>query len=305
MTRAKMRGACGIAQVAVSILLIAASVCRDVRAQAQLVDDPAAQKRACVKDHEQAQLLRREAKLLASRESLRLCAQESCPPLVRADCLEMLQSLEPSLPSVVIVAKLGPQDVADVTVTIDGGLVRTRLDGTAIELDPGLHSIRLERAPWDPVEQQVLLTEGQKNRPLLVTFGNPEPSVSAPALAPTPESHEYRPIPRLDYVLAGVAAAGVASFIGFAVRAKNERDALEGSCAPVCSDAEVEWVRTRLIVADASLAVAVLSIAAGAYVYFTRPARARPQSLSSSPGNVSAFRSVSGGSGVWRLQARF
>jgi hypothetical protein len=239
---------------------------------------PAELKKECVNQHERAQDLRRAAKLIEARAALLVCSQDACPSIVRTDCAEWLGQVGQSVPSVVVRARTADHDELDVRVSIDGTLVTSRLDGTAIDLNPGPHAFRFERAPFDPIEQEVLIVAGERNRVLPVTFRAPDAAVPAAEqgtkdIAPAPRGEGDRPIPPLDYVLAGVTVAGVASFAGFGLSGMAERKSLEASCSPVCSPSQIQHVRTKFIIADVSLATAVLSAAAASYVYFTRPAR--------------------------------
>src|SRR6516225_5480178 len=42
----------------------------------------------CVGRHEDAQVVRRQGKLLAARSALLVCSRVSCPPAIRADCVD-------------------------------------------------------------------------------------------------------------------------------------------------------------------------------------------------------------------------
>src|SRR5579859_526942 len=61
----------------------------------------------CRRAYEQAQLNRRDEKLLAAREQLRICGGDSCPAVARADCVEWLGQVQGAIPSVVPEAR-GP-----------------------------------------------------------------------------------------------------------------------------------------------------------------------------------------------------
>jgi hypothetical protein len=206
--------------------------------------------------------------------------------LVRADCTRWLSEVDPAIPSVIISARTPTEQVFDVSLSIDDQLVAERLDGTAIEVDPGVHTFKLQRAALAPVEQRVLIVRGEKQR--LIQFELPpatppsEPQKSAPSapaaasafqvpVTPTAEPKTTRPIPTLSYVLAGGALLGVASFATFAALGRSQQSDIESqACDPFCRD--VDAVRTKYAIADASLALGGLAAAAAVIVYVTRPA---------------------------------
>jgi hypothetical protein len=243
------------------------------RADEPAVDANIETKKACVAQHEQAQLLRRQGRLIDTRAALVACAQEACPGVVRTDCVQWLGDVARAVPSVVLTARTAAGDEPGVRVYGDGVLLAPHLDGHAIELDPGLHTFRFESPSGESVEQKVLLVEGEKNRIVEAMFGAampaPRPIVSD---VPPPARPTYRPIPWLDFALLGATVAGAAAFAGFGIWGLNEKKTLETNCEPVCAKSDIDSIRTKFAVADVGLAVGVLSAAAAGYVYFTRPA---------------------------------
>jgi hypothetical protein len=269
-------------------------------------------KKACIELHEQAQILRRTGKLLEARQALLICSQETCPPAVQVDCADWRDQVSSSVPSVVIKAKVGNNDDFSVRVSIDGQAASSALDGTPISLNPGPHAFRFERLPFEPIDQDVLLVEGEQRRVLSVTFGAPVPEPS-----PVPGSEigsvradEYRPVPPLAFVLGGVALLGAGGFTGFGLWGKSQQRSLESSCQPVCTDAEVRPVRTKFILADASLATAIVATTVGAFVYIGRPSqrRASPEpepAASGSAPRMAVLLTPSSSGAAWSLRGEF
>src|SRR5262245_57621517 len=89
----------------------------------------------CFARHEEGQTARRERRLLQARAALRTCSRASCPAAIRADCVDWLEQVGRSLPSVVVTARARGADEADVKVLVDGKLLAPRLSGAALELD--------------------------------------------------------------------------------------------------------------------------------------------------------------------------
>jgi hypothetical protein len=207
-----------------------------------------------------------------------------CPSVVRGDCVDWLEQVDKSIPSVVVSVKINNKDELNARVTVDGNLVTTKLDGKPIELNPGVHTFKVESAPWPMNEQQVLVNEGEKNRVLDVRFGNPEP----PRGAEGPAKPEYRPVPVLTWVLAGVTVAGGVGFGVFGSMGKKEKDNLQKTCAPFCKDDDLKTVKRDLLFADISLGVGVLSAIGAVVVYATRPVKELPDEKVK-PGTKTSF----------------
>jgi hypothetical protein len=264
-------------------LAAAAAVAASARSAA--ADKAEDAKKTCLSRHEQSQVLRRNNKLTEARATLLACAQDACPGGVRADCVDWLAAVNNAIPSVVVTAKFRDRDENNVRLTVDDELVTSHLDGVALELNPGVHVFRLELVGQDPIEQQLLLVEGQKNRILAVRFGRPEPEASGTA---TRAIDLYRPVPTLDYVLAGVTLVGVGAFAGFGAWGLSDKKSLEGSCSPVCNSSQLNGLRSKFLVADVSLGVAVVATVVGVYVFFTRPGYERTPATSRSLSRPSA-----------------
>jgi len=223
-------------------------------------------KRECLTQHEQSQVLKQASKLKSAREALLTCSRDVCPSFIRADCVEWLGQLDRSIPSVVPTAKVNKRDEFNVRVTVDGQLAATRLDGKPIELDPGVHTFKFELAPWPPVEQQILVAEGEKNRTVTVNFGKNDDDKE-------PEIPTYRPFPTIDYVLGGTAVVGIGAFALFGSMGNSGKKDLQNTCAPFCSTTDVNSkVKSKFLIADIGLGVAVASVVAGIVFYAARPA---------------------------------
>ncbi len=211
-------------------------------------------KLACLQRHEDAQLARKQGQLLAARSALLACSRAACPDAVRADCVDWLEEVNRSIPSVVVTARDRGADVADVKVFMDGELMAARLTGGALEADPGEHHFRFESARGPVVERTVLLGEGVRNRAIDLEFAPPPaaamqaPPPSSPS--PPPWSLADHPLKRSDYLFGGVALAGFATAAALGIWALHERSELAGSCGPFCTDAEVSPLRTKLVIAD-------------------------------------------------------
>jgi hypothetical protein len=227
------------------------------------------QKQQCADAYHAAQELKLSGELTLARDKLIFCAGESCPDAVRDSCAKWLNEVKDALPTIVVAAK-GPagEDLVDVRVFVDGELLTERLDGRAAAIDPGAHRLRFERLDGQspPVERQLVIREGIKNRTVELRFDAPESPEPITPIA-TPD----RAAPIGAYVVGAVGLAALGVFTGLAVAGTGEVTDLRDSCGQThsCSDAEIDSARNKLIVADVFLysGIACLGVGIGWLVY--------------------------------------
>ena len=249
--------------------LIVALVATSAVANAQPPPDPDAQKNSCLEAFDESQRLRRERKLLQTRERLVVCGQGGCPDAVRSKCVEWREQVERDVPSIVIAARDADADVADAQVYLDGKLVSKRLDGNALELDPGPHELRLVRGKREQ-HQSVVIRQGEKNRLVRIEFKNPAPGKKPPRKPPPKKPQEPArgfDMPVLSWIgfSMGAAALAVGAVTGIVALVKG--DELEAVCeGGICHPAEKRDLEAGLAVAHVStisFAVAGVGVAVG------------------------------------------
>lgn len=262
-----------------------------------------AEKERCIVANETAGRLKNERKLVDAKAQFMSCAAATCPQMIRDDCTASLADLEKKVPSVIVRAK-GPDgsDAIDVRLSVDDKEAASRLDGTPLPLDPGVHTLKLERPGAKTVTRQVVLVEGEQGRVLDFALER-----DAPVTTPPPETGPKRPFPVLPTVVAGVAVLSLGAFATFALIGKGEFDSASTTCGPKnggpgCAPSQVDGIRTKLIVGDIFLAVgAAAAIGAGVlYVLHftkkvedpTKAARITP-SFAPLPGGAAAGLSAS------------
>jgi hypothetical protein len=232
---------------------------------------------ACLDAHEKSQVLRKQGKLLDTREQLLVCTRDVCPAMIRKECGPWLDQVNNSMPSISFAARKDGRDLVDVKVFMDGELMTSQLDGRAVDVDPGPHTFRFEAAGLKPVEMKAVVREGEKARELLADFGGnttaPASSQGAtPASPPGADTGGRRPIPMLTYVLGGVGIAALAGSTVFELRGLSKRSDLDSqNCKPYCDKTEVDSAKQSILIGDVALGVGVASLGAAAYFYFTRP----------------------------------
>ncbi len=144
---------------------------------------------ACLEAFDQGQRARAAGKLLVARDRFLACGQESCPSLVKRDCISWQADVAAALPTIVFGARdARGRDVFDVRISVDETVLASSLDGKAVAVDPGQHTLSFERAGSLPVTMRVLVKEGEKMRAVDVTMNDATPSAPAPATPPAPET---------------------------------------------------------------------------------------------------------------------
>lgn len=233
---------------------------------------------SCPSAYEQAQELRAAGRLREARRKLEGCVAPTCSEFVRAECSRWLVEVEASLPSVVLVAKRAGKEADNVRVFCDEELLVDNLDGKAVVVDPGPHTLRFLIDGTDPVSEKLVFREGEKNRLIAVEFGSgappapaaPRPQPPADAAQVPPQSTNWLP-----YGLGGLGIVGVAGFAVLGLMGNSALAERERTCAPACSDAEVGTVRTKYLLADLSLGLGVVSLGVAGYLLLTSPHETR------------------------------
>jgi hypothetical protein len=242
----------------------------------------AIEKVACVEAAEAGQRLRKQGQLVEARERLLVCASPDCPDVVSQDCTGWLGEVQRSLSSVSVKAHTPRgEPLSDVAVFLDGVERPERAPTAMIDVDPGDHVLRCERAGFKPAELRARLSEGERGREIecqLVPLAQPTPEdargrVDADLFKAPPEAPASRggALPWGVWPLGGLGVVGVAGFASFGLLGQAQQNALLNGpagtrCAPYCTPGEVEPVRTKFLIADVSLGVGLAALTAAAIV---------------------------------------
>jgi hypothetical protein len=231
-------------------------------------------KRACVAASDQGQGLRIDGKLVEAREHLLVCADASCPPIVRAACAGWLLDLDKQVPSIILAARdVTGNDVLGVTVALDGSPVPDAASGRPISLDPGTHTLRFVAPSGAAVDRVVVVGEGEQRRLIEAVFraaANPiEPSArdAAPAMAAAPPARAGAPWAAWGVTIG--AATAWATFGAFALAGHLEYESAVSSCNGRCSPERYDPINTKFVVADVSLAVAAVATGVATVLFLT------------------------------------
>jgi hypothetical protein len=228
----------------------------------------------CLRGSEEGLAARDHGRLREARKRFVSCAADACPKSLRIDCARWLEEVEASLPTVAFGAKdARGADLFDVSVYVDGERVLGHEQGKAIALDPGPHTVRFERPGAKPVEERVLLRAGERNRSIIGSFtADAEPkarSLTTEQKTPDvlPPSRSGSGVPVISLALGGVGLAALGGFTFFALTGQRERTRLEEACSPGCTDAQIDGLKTRYILADVSLGVGIVALGLAAYFW--------------------------------------
>jgi hypothetical protein len=165
-----------------------------------------AEDEVCAQAYVETQRLQRAAQFRAARQQAVTCGQDTCSATVRSQCSEWLDSIERALPTLVIDARDGRgAALAGVRVEANGELLAERLNGRALELDPGEYVLRF-RYGEQLVEQRTLIRESEKYRTLEVRFG-PVPEAPAAGLSTEPSRTAVLPLSAAPLLPAPLLAA--------------------------------------------------------------------------------------------------
>jgi hypothetical protein len=254
-------------------------------AGAARADAPAPTGMTCSDAYTSAQTLRNARKLVEARAALRVCAQSTCKDFIVKDCVEWLDQVEDSLPSVVPMAT-DPQgnELLDVKVSMDGSVLTEKIDGRSIEIDPGPHTFVFATADGKTVEKQVIVAEGEHGKRIAVVLGTPPPSPpgsptpvgppapgaapqsAGPSAATTPAGQPTAPVTEsgessssgnalrvVGVTAASVGLAGLAAGSIFGVLASSDKSSAHCTASSVCpTPGAVQTLRDAGSMASAS-----------------------------------------------------
>jgi hypothetical protein len=207
---------------------------------------------ACLADHRRTQELQLENKLIEADAAAVACAQPKCPAEVRTMCADFISRIRASQPTVVFeIRGTSGKVYASGTVTIDGAAGRS-LDGSAIAVDPGKHTIEFETGGLPKGKTTILVNQGEKDKKVSLEVAD---AGGSPTFSPA------------AHVLGAFGLASLTAFGVLGIVTTLQADELEDDCGKRCTDErpdDVDAVTRQAIAADVCLAGGLtLLVAAG------------------------------------------
>jgi hypothetical protein len=151
---------------------------------------PAKEVSACKTAFESAQERERSGHLREARELLLACTKATCAKALRQECRTLFTQLDAEdIPSVVpFVEDASGAPHIDVQVKMDGELLTSRLDGTPLPVDPGVHEFSFSTESGVFATEKIMIVQGEHNRRI---SASPHPAdkgeqKEAPAPSATP-----------------------------------------------------------------------------------------------------------------------
>jgi len=245
-------------------------------------------KEQCIASSELGQQLRGDAKLRDARAQFAVCVAASCPGPIREDCAQRLGEIRRAIPSVVFAVKdSAGNDVLGVAISMDGQPLVANA-GTALELDPGVHTFTFEAQGKPKVEKRLAVVEGVRREVLVVIGAKTTSETTSASAANTPvvgtgarSTDEAPPWstapPPLAWAAFGVGGAGLAFGVIGGLVAGGKHSSLSdvcdnnaGTCPPVYAD-DLDAFHTWRTVSTVGYVVGALGVAGGTVLWFTAP----------------------------------
>lgn len=237
----------------------------------------ASAKAQCIAAADEGQAARDAGKLMSAHAAFLRCADPACPATIRRHCSEWVDDVAERLPSITIAARDAQgHDLEGATFAIDGESLDGAAGGRPVRLDPGEHRVEARARDGRSREVRFVLLEGEKARRVFVSF--PEPAArpaprALPAPPPPVPGAEASATPRWvapTLVVSSVVLGGTAAYLG--ATSLSDLDDLHEGCGVTasCTHSEVSSVRTRMLVADILGVAALVSGAAGGYLWLSR-----------------------------------
>jgi hypothetical protein len=147
----------------------------------------ASDKADCTAAQKSAHADKAAGKLTQALTELATCSRAVCPKTMRKQCTALAETVSDAQPSVVFSVKDATgKSVTNVTVTVDGTVVASILDGTPVPVDPGSHAMTFATDGATTVEKQIEVADGQKGQTISVDLDLNKPAAPVTVAAVTP-----------------------------------------------------------------------------------------------------------------------
>jgi hypothetical protein len=241
---------------------------------AALAQEPAApgqgqasdSKAECIEQSELGQRLALDRKLVEARSHFVACARALCPVAVVRDCTQQLTKLDDSIATVVASARDTDTGAPlAFSLRVDGARTPVALDGSAMPLDPGVHTFEFLLPSGRAQSYRLTVPEGAKLLRVAASFemGNAKPG----------------PIPVSAWIAGAAGVAGVIVTAVFGIESLTQWETLHSESPTKYTAADVTALETKEAVADVAFGVGVVGLGTAAALILLRPKRPRAETL--------------------------
>jgi len=236
-------------------------------------------KEQCIAANDHAQESRQAGKLGKAREQLVVCVSQSCPGPVREDCAQRLDEVDKAMPTIVFEVKdASGNDVAAVTVKMDGQPFAQKVGGAAVAIDPGEHHFVFEAA-GSSTEKTVVVREAEKDRRERVVLGATSAAAPGPGQAPASVGASDGSMQRMiGLVVGGAGVVGLVLGGVFGLVSKSTyNNAIQNECGNnpnTCSTQgaqDGQSAHSQATISTVGFIAGAALLGGGAVLYFTAP----------------------------------
>jgi hypothetical protein len=221
----------------------------------------------CSAAYERTQTEKLAGHYVAASAAALECSQLQCNSAIVQECVRFYGALEAETPTLVFSArKAEGGELTDVRVEMDGKVVSQQITGRPFATDPGPHNFVFVHPKRGLLRLSETARVGDKARVIEVTFADPnaKPKPGEPGGAPAPRGG----VPAMTYVLGGLGAVALGSFVYFRVTGVSDYNALNDECSPACDPARADPIRDKFTYSYVALGVGIASFAGAAAFYF-------------------------------------
>ena len=148
---------------------------------------------ACTDAFDKAKEAAQDDHLRAANEWFALCSEATCARSMRKRCALVHTKIAAMLPSVVPeVTDDSGASTSETEVRMDGEILTSRLDGTAIVIDPGAHTFTFARDGEVFATRNLAIEKGQRRQIVSATYQPPRRESLEPEPAPVVERRRER-----------------------------------------------------------------------------------------------------------------
>jgi len=169
---------------------------------------------------------------------------------------------------------------------IDGARLTPEELGHPVVVDAGPHVFRLEAPGYGAQQIEHSMRPEDREFPIRAVLHPPRLHDQSPVASSPPAPNAQTtptPFPIAAVSLAGVGVVALGGAVYFGISAKHRYDQLAAECAPRCTAAQGDSVRSKVLLSDIALATSLVAFGASALFYFSAKPDAQATALSVEP----------------------